>query len=98
LNLLAPRRIHAKYQCIPASGSREDDFWRFIKFCLILDKKIIICNTNFHQWWYLSLFLNNRSTKLHPTIFTLKIFDALKEQWRITAHISLTLHLRNREK
>jgi len=29
LNLLAPRILHTKYQCIPAIGSRED-FWRFI--------------------------------------------------------------------
>jgi len=26
LNLLAPRILHDKYQCIPASGSREEDF------------------------------------------------------------------------
>jgi len=35
LNLLAARMLHAKYQCIPASGS-WDDFWRFIKIFLIL--------------------------------------------------------------
>jgi len=26
LNLLAPKILHAKYQCIPASGSWEEDF------------------------------------------------------------------------
>jgi len=30
LNLLAPRIFHAKYHCIPVSGSWED-FWRLIK-------------------------------------------------------------------
>jgi len=36
LNLLAPRMLHAKYQCIPAGGSWEEGFWRFIKIFLIL--------------------------------------------------------------
>jgi len=38
LNLLAPRVIHAKYQCIPTSGSWEEDFWRFIKISLVLPR------------------------------------------------------------
>jgi len=36
LNFLAPMMLYTKYQCIPASGSWEEDFWRFIKIVLIL--------------------------------------------------------------
>jgi len=36
LNLLARRMLHSKYQCIPAGGSREEDFSRFIKIVLTL--------------------------------------------------------------
>jgi len=36
LNLLAPRMLHAKYHCIPASDSWEEGFWSFIKIFLIL--------------------------------------------------------------
>jgi len=36
LNLLVPRMLYAKYQCILASGSWEEYFWRFIKMFLIL--------------------------------------------------------------
>jgi len=36
LNPLSQRIIHTKYQCILASGSREDDFWIFSKIFLIL--------------------------------------------------------------
>jgi len=35
-NLLAPRMLHATYQCIPAGGSWEEDFSRFIKIFLML--------------------------------------------------------------
>jgi len=36
LNLLAPRMLHGKYQCIPAGGSWEETFSRFIKIVLTL--------------------------------------------------------------
>jgi len=36
LNLLALRMLHTKYQCIPASGSWEEDFWTVTKIFLIL--------------------------------------------------------------
>jgi len=36
LNLFAKKMLYAKYQCIPASGSWEEDFWSFIKIYLIL--------------------------------------------------------------
>jgi len=36
LNPLAPRTLHTTYQCIPAIGSWEEDFWRFVKIFLIL--------------------------------------------------------------
>jgi len=35
-NHLAPRMLHAKYQCIPASDSWEEEFLRFIKIVLIV--------------------------------------------------------------
>jgi len=35
-NILAPSMFHAKYQCIPETGSLEEDFLRLIKIFLIL--------------------------------------------------------------